>query len=195
MHGVGDVGTEGAACIYSDDLGGTWKSGIPVSYNASYARPDECQPVSVSSYQNLLMTMRDEANSHHPLWTTSYDGGISWEEATVQVNLTAATCDASLVAINITGKYTLFFSRPASTERENMEIHTSPDQTGAKWSLLAQLWKGPAAYSCMQPMKEQNAVGVLYENGEKSAYERITFAMVHYEVHHGTDGGDIEDNI
>lgn len=179
---VGDVTTQGSACIYSDDDGGTWRAGIPVSYNASYASPNECQPVQISTYGNILMTMRDESNSHHPLWTSSYDGGVSWDTAYVQPNLTTATCDASFVALNISAKERLFFSHPDSTERENMVVHYSPDRTGAEWHVLAQLWHGPAAYSCMQGLPEHSAVAVLYENGEKGPYEKITFAMVRYEI-------------
>ncbi|XP_065189464.1 sialidase-1-like isoform X2 [Sycon ciliatum] len=174
-----DISESGAACIYSDDFGGTWKSGVPVPYNSSLMSPDECQPVLISKYGNLLMTTRDERNSHHPLWTQSYDSGESWEEALVQTNLTSATCDTSMVAKNVTGKIRLFYSHPASTVRENMEVHWKNLNDDTPWTLLAKLWAGPAGYSCMTMMPLDN-VGVLYENGEKSTYEKITFAKINY---------------
>ena len=48
---------------------------------------------------------------------------------------------------------------------------------GATWSEVAQLASGPSAYSCITPVGDRK-VGVVYERGEVSPYEKIVFAVI-----------------
>ena len=57
-----------------------------------------------------------------------------------------------------------------------MTVHSSSDG-GKSWTVLAQLWKGPAAYSCLASRGE-SAIALLYERGERGAYEDITLAVI-----------------
>jgi sialidase-1 len=55
-----------------------------------------------------------------------------------------------------------------------MTVRISRDG-GRTWNLLKALHPGPAAYSNLISLK-RGYIGLLYERGEKSAYETITFA-------------------
>ena len=69
----------------------------------------------------------------------------------------------------------LLFSNPASTKtRERMTIRYSADD-GRTWSNGKVLHAGRAAYSCLTSLPE-GQVGCLYEGGEHTAYETLTFA-------------------
>ena len=46
---------------------------------------------------------------------------------------------------------------------------------GATWPVAKLLHAGPAAYSALAVLPD-GRIGCLYERGQKSAYERITFA-------------------
>ncbi|MFH1269310.1 MAG: sialidase family protein, partial [Planctomycetota bacterium] len=46
---------------------------------------------------------------------------------------------------------------------------------------------GPSAYSCLTVLKD-GTIGLLYENGQKTAYEKLTFAR--FNVEWLTDGQD-----
>ena len=49
------------------------------------------------------------------------------------------------------------------------------DDEGATWACARVVHDGPAAYSSLVVLPK-GAVGLLYERGDRSAYERITFA-------------------
>ena len=76
-------------------------------------------------------------------------------------------------------KNRLLFANPASLERKNMAVRLSYDE-GHTWSAAKTLHAGPSAYSCLTVLADLTA-GCLYERGEHSAYEKITFARFNVE--------------
>ncbi|MBL8177292.1 MAG: exo-alpha-sialidase [Bryobacterales bacterium] len=150
--------------VYSDDHGATWKVGGIVGDTMNESAIAELPDGS------LLFNMRSYAGKNRRAIARSRDGGITFEPATLDEALIEPVCQASLIRH---GK-TLLFANPASTRRENMTVRVSRDG-GKSWALVKALHPGPSAYSNLISLKRGYA-GLLYERGEKSAYETITFA-------------------
>jgi sialidase-1 len=138
------------------------------------AGSDECQAVQLKD-NDILINMRN-----HPaqpgkgrLVATSQDGGRTWSKPSHDSALIEPGCQASL--IRIADRDVLLFSNPASTRRERMTVKLSRDG-GQTWPVARVLHSGPSAYSCLAALPGAGTIGCLYEQGEKSPYERITFA-------------------
>lgn len=150
--------------IYSDDHGASWKVGGIVGDTMNESAIAELTDGS------LLFNMRSYAGKNRRAVARSSDGGLSFAQATLDEALIEPVCQASLIRH---GK-ALLFANPASTKRENMTVRISRDN-GKTWSLVKAVHPGPAAYSNLISLKGGH-IGLLYERGEKSAYESITFA-------------------
>ena len=75
---------------------------------------------------------------------------------------------------------TVYFSNPASkTHRDQMTVKKSSNG-GETWEIGTPIFGGPSAYSNLVPIgvPVSNSYGVVFENGEQVAYERISFAEV-----------------
>ena len=73
---------------------------------------------------------------------------------------------------------TLFFSNPdSSSERTHMTLKASSD-SGVSWHVDTPIFAGHSAYSVVVPLIDATRVGVVYERGEASPYERVTLAIV-----------------
>jgi sialidase-1 len=153
--------------IYSDDHGGTWKLG-----GAIHEKVNECQVVERPD-GTLLMNMRSYHGKNRRAISTSQDAGLTWSPSTLDEALVEPVCQASLLR-DPRDPNRLFFSNPASTQRERMTVRLSQD-SGRSWLISKVLHTGPAAYSCLTVLPD-GTIGCLYERGEKSAYEKITFA-------------------
>jgi sialidase-1 len=55
-----------------------------------------------------------------------------------------------------------------------MTVKLSYDE-GETWRVAKTLHPGPSAYSCLTVLQD-GSIGMLYERGEASLYERISFA-------------------
>jgi hypothetical protein len=157
--------------IYSDDHGATWNLGPAVGPDCN-----ECQVAELSDGR-LMLNMRSYRGANRRLISYSNDQGQSWSEPVEDPALVEPVCQASLIRYDATdnfGSGVLLFSNPASTRRENMTVRYSPDD-GKTWTAARRLHAGPAAYSCLTILAN-HTIGCLYERGEKSAYEKITFA-------------------
>jgi sialidase-1 len=121
--------------------------------------------------------MRSYHGKNRRAIATSQDGGLTWSETTLDEALIEPVCQASLVtypSAAADGPHQVLFSNPASTKRENMTVRLSQDE-GRTWPIARSLHTGPAAYSALVVLPDQT-IGCLYERGDKSAYEKITFA-------------------
>lgn len=151
--------------ILSDDQGKTWKLG-------GSAQPDtnECAVVELND-GSLLLNMRSYHGKNRRALARSADGGMTWKDLGLDHTLIEPVCQASFVRYD---KRNLLFSNPASTRRERMTVRVSGDEAKT-WSARRVLHEGPAAYSALGVLKDKS-VGCLYERGDQSPYERITFA-------------------
>jgi sialidase-1 len=166
-HQVAGGGLKESHVINSEDRGTSWKLGGAVGPAC-----DESQVVELASGA-LLLNMRSYRGNHRRLVARSQDGGATWSRPIEDPALLEPVCQASL--LRIPGpRSALLFANPASLKREKLTIRRSLDE-GKTWPLVRVLHEGPAAYSCLTVLPD-GSIGCLYENGENSPYERITFA-------------------
>jgi sialidase-1 len=158
--------------LLSDDHGATWRIG-----GRSGRELDSGELVLNMRNYNRQKQARAVARST--------DGGESFGEVTWDETLPEPICQAGMVTVcasrggGVVERW-LAFSNPASpNRRERMLVRVSYDG-GRGWHTAALLHGQAAAYSCLVDLSEgsSNAVGCLYERGQKSPYERITFQRI-----------------
>ena len=159
----GEVRERYAHVIYSDDHGVTWKLGGSAGPDANESTVAELPNGS------LMLNMRSYAGRNRRLVSKSTDGGLTWTDPVDDAALVEPVCEGSLLR---TGKVILF-SNPASNTRERLAIKVSRDG-GKTWPVEKVIHQGPAAYSNLVELVD-HSIGLLYENGAKSPYEKITF--------------------
>jgi sialidase-1 len=174
-HYVAGSQAAGSHVIFSDDHGATWKLGGTVGDGVN-----ECQVAELGD-GTLLLNMRNTPARPGAgrAVATSADAGMSWSRPVRHPELVEPACQASLIgfldrASADRGRLRLLFANPASGKRERMTVRASSDG-GKTWPEAGLLHAGPSAYSCLAVLPDRT-VGCLYERGEKSPYERISFA-------------------
>ncbi len=161
----------GSHIIYSDDHGATWKSG-----GEALPQTNECQVVELED-GSLMLNMRSHRGQLCRTVALSGDGGLTFSEGKPDETLVEPVCQASF--LRYTGKAAhgmsrLIFSNPASIRRNMMTVRMSCDE-GKTWPVMKLLDHRFSAYSCLTVLPDME-IGLLYEVGEKDAYETITFA-------------------
>jgi sialidase-1 len=131
----------------------------------------------------LVCNLRSTSGRGRRAVSTSTDDGQTWSMLTHHEQLIGPVCQAGLLTVpaKLTpdGREWLVLCNPASSKRERLTLKVSFDG-GATWPRQRLLNAGPAAYSCLT-LLPQGGIGVLYERGERSASEAITFARVPLE--------------
>lgn len=164
--------------ISSDDRGRTWSLGA-----SSNAGTNESQIVELADGR-LMLNMRN----HPPkpknarMVAISTDFGRTLSEAAPDPALVEPPAQASLLRLTTAkthGRNRLLFANPASTRRERLTVRLSYDE-GATWPLSRMVHEGPAAYSSLVALPDLS-IGLLFERGDRSPYERITFARLPLE--------------
>ena len=166
VYSVRSKGDEYAShTAYSDDHGKTWKLGGETGKS-------QCEPqVAELADGTLIMNMRQTAGNKCRGVAKSSDGGETWTAVADDRTLIESECQASFIA----HKNMLLFSNPAhDSKRVDMTIRLSSDG-GKTWPVSKLIHRGPTAYSCMAVLPD-GSVGILYERGDRSPYEKITFA-------------------
>lgn len=157
--------------IFSDDHGATWHIGGVVGPECN-----ESQAVELGD-GSVLLNMRSYRGLNRRLVATSQDGGLTFSAPRDDPALIEPVCQASIIrypGANNVGTSRLLFSNPASTKREKLTVRLSDDE-GKTWPVAKELCSGPSAYSCLTVLPDKQ-IGCLYERGNKSPYEAITFA-------------------
>jgi sialidase-1 len=157
--------------IASRDHGATW--------NLSTAAIPATPPTSESAIAeladgSLLLSMRDESRSGQRAWARwewKHDV-MSGRWSDPWLTVPDPTCMASLLRHP---RGPLLFSNPNDPKRRvAMTVRASTDG-GKTWNAGRLLDGRPSAYSCMTMLRD-GRVGVLYETGDKSGIETLTFA-------------------
>ena len=165
------AGVHHAVNAYSDDHGQTWHRGAFIgdgtdeSHNVELPRGVVLQNMRATQ-GNLRLTAR------------STDGGITFGPVTSDPSLPDPECNASIARYHRGKSDLLLFTNAAGTKREKLTLKVSPDQ-GQTWSPHQVLTPGPAAYSVVIALHD-GTIAILYENGAKTSYERITFVRLPY---------------
>lgn len=165
-----------AQLLYSDDRGENWKLGGVVRE----AGGNESSVAELSD-GTLMLNMRNYNRKEGKCrsYVLSRDGGETVSETDYLSDLIEPICQGSLINYEKDGKPTscLLFSNPASVEkRERMSVRLSRDD-GKTWQECREVYAGPSAYSDLVVLGD-GRVGLLYELGEKDAYERIGFTLL-----------------
>jgi sialidase-1 len=174
-HAESGTGVHRSHIVYSDDGGAHWTLGASAD-----AGTNESQIVELSDGR-LLLNMRN----HPPkaenlrLVAISRDGGRTLSAATPVPALIEPPAQASLIAAGgptAADRRRLIFANPASTKRERLTVRVSEDD-GATWPVARVVHEGPAAYSSLATLPD-GSIGLLFARGDRSPYERITFARL-----------------
>jgi sialidase-1 len=163
--------------IYSDDHGKKWHLGGSTEGNT-----DENQIVELTD-GSLLLNIRNYRDKGHRGVSMSKDGGLTWSKITSDPTLIEPVCQASFIRYTESPQFMknrLLFSNPASeTERIKLTVRVSYDE-GKTWPVAKLLNAGPSGYSCLTVLPDMK-IGCLYERGEHSSIEKVTFARFSLE--------------
>ena len=171
--------------LSSDDHGKTWQISAPAA-----PMVNECQVAELKD-GSLMLNMRSYRSKGCRAVATTNDGGKTWSKIIDDTQLTEPKCQASLIRYTDVrdgfSRNRLLFVNPANRSRRvNMTVRLSYDE-GKTWPISKVIHPGPSAYSCLAVLKD-GTIGLLYENGRISAYEKLTFARFNLEWL--TDGRD-----
>jgi sialidase-1 len=172
-HAMAGTAVHHSHIIFSNDGGKTWQLG-----GRADAGTNESQVVELADGR-LMLNMRNHPPKpeNFRMVATSDDLGRTWSRAAPDPALIEPPAQASLVRLSTAkaqDRDRLLFSNPASARRERMTVRASYDE-GATWPVSRVIHEGPAAYSSLVVLAD-GSLGLLFERGDRSPYERITFA-------------------
>ena len=155
--------------LFSDDHGHSWQM-------SNLMGTDINEPTMVElDDHTLLLNARNRTGNR--AMVSSSDGGDNWSEVSYHKDLIEPGCQGSFIKYSVKGKSILLFSNPAdSKQRKNMTVRMSNDN-GKTWPVKKVIYEGPSAYSCLTILPN-GKIGLLYENGAESPYERISFVSL-----------------
>jgi sialidase-1 len=164
--------------FFSDDGGRSWHLGA-----SSGAGTNESQVVELTDGR-LMLNMRNHPPKpeNFRMIATSADGGQTLSVASPDPALLEPPAQASLIRMTSAkthGRSRLLFANPASSKRERMTVRLSYDE-GTSWPVARVVHDGPAAYSSLVVLPDMS-IGLLFERGDRSPYERIAFARLTLE--------------
>lgn len=172
-HAEAATGVHRSHLVLSDDGGRSWRLGA-----SSEAGTNESQVVELTDGR-LMLNMRNHPAKpeNFRMIATSADGGETLSVAYADRALIEPPAQASILRMSSArtqDRDRLLFANPASTKRERLTVRLSYDE-GRSWTVSRVLHEGPAAYSSLVVLRNRS-IGLLFERGERSPYERITFA-------------------
>ncbi|WP_406111415.1 glycoside hydrolase [Streptomyces sp. NBC_01003] len=174
----GDTGTEGkydgGHCLLSDDRGRTWRLGYVDDHPDGYVNVNETTAVELPDGRLYFNARNDSPAPGTRADATSEDGGESLVKAfRPQAGLVGPVVEGSLLRLG----EVLLFAGPADPGfRALMSVRASEDE-GVTWRVAHTVDGLPAAYSDLV-RADTETVGLLYETGDFSAYETITFRRI-----------------
>ncbi len=178
-HGLIDLETKTpmgyiSHVIYSDDHGENWQIGANI-----HEGTNECTLVCRAD-GTLVINMRNIPHCHCRSLAVSFDGGMSFTDFRRDETLPDPCCQGSMLPIETKdGEVILLSNASHSSARLNMSIHESHDG-GATWQNGLTVDEGISAYSDMT-VPEEGTLGLVYEGGERSLYEKIIWNLYRVE--------------
>lgn len=172
-HAEAKSGIHRSHLFFSDDSGRSWTLGA-----SSDPGTNESQVVELAD-GGLLLNMRNHPPKPENLRmiARSTDGGRTLSAPVPDRALVEPPAQASLLRLSSAGtadRNRLIFANPASTARERMTVRLSYDE-GQTWAVSRVINDGPSAYSSLVVLPDRS-IGLLFERGDRTPYERITFA-------------------
>ena len=174
--------------VFSDDGGRSWQIG-----GSADAGTNESQVVELADGR-LMLNMRNHPPKaeNFRMVATSDDGGRTWSQAKPDRALIEPPAQASLLRWTTAaagGRNRLLFSNPASARRERMTVRSERRRGRDAGRSSRVVHEGPAAYSSLVVLPDRS-IGLLFERGDRSPYEKITFVRLTLEwLTEGRDRG------
>lgn len=159
-----DGSTYHSHVITSDDGGDHWHVGgiMPPGSNESTVA------------NGLYINCRNQDGGHRIVgW--SADDGDSFGLTRVDTTLVDPVCQGSTLRL---GDGRLLFANPAGGGRSALTVRVSGDD-GQTWIVTDVVHEGPSAYSDLCALPD-GQVGLFYECGDASPYERLVYATAAY---------------
>jgi len=177
-HAEAATGIHRSHLVLSDDRGVTWQLGASADDGTN-----ESQVVELADGR-LMLNMRNHPPKpeNFRLIATSPDGGRTLSTATPNRALIEPPAQASFLRFTRhppADRDRLLFANPAAARRERMTVRLSHDE-GATWPIARVVHDGPAAYSSLVVLSD-SSIGLLYERGAASPYDRMTFTRFSLE--------------
>ncbi|MEV7191474.1 sialidase family protein [Streptomyces sp. NPDC093510] len=178
-----DNGTEGkyngGHCLLSDDDGATWRIGYIDDNVNGYINVNETTVAELPDGRLYFNTRNDSPAPGNRADAHSRDGGVSLAKPfRPQAGLTGPVVEGSVLQLR--DPDVLLFSGPADPGfRALMSVRRSTDG-GVTWQVAHTVDGLPAAYSDLSRL-DAGTVGLLYETGDFSAYETISFRRIPVE--------------
>ncbi|MFF1375626.1 exo-alpha-sialidase [Streptomyces sp. NPDC058308] len=175
-----DNGTEGkyngGHCLLSDDAGETWRIGYVDDNTDGYINVNETTAAELPDGRLYFNTRNDSPAPGNRADAHSRDGGESLlKPFRPQASLTGPVVEGSVLQLRAPDL--LLFSGPADPGfRALMTVRGSVDG-GTTWRALHTVDGLPAAYSDLVRV-DGESVGLLYETGDFSAYETVSFRRI-----------------
>lgn len=165
----------GAHVLYSDDHGETWRMSQPIKPGCNESQVTELWDGT------LAMNMRSYNNQHCRAVSFSNDGGETWSEIGHDYQLVESVCQASILNYGLfqEKQMHLFLNPAVPSGRNHLTLKTSFDDCRS-WSNGKLVYAGPAAYSCLTKLPD-GRIGMFFEAGKKSAYEKLIFVAIEPE--------------
>ena len=158
------------ANAYSDDGGKTWRMGKPAGTNVNESKVIELRDGTVM--QNIRHNGGAD-DTRMRFVALSRDGGVTFGPMKAVPALIDPLVNADILRYD--AQRAILFSNPADgKERARLTVRASFDEAQT-WPVARVVHEGPAAYSTMVVLPD-GTIGLLYERGDKSPYEKITFA-------------------
>ncbi|MEU6989145.1 sialidase family protein [Streptomyces sp. NPDC046465] len=185
-----DNGTEGkyngGHCLLSDDAGDTWRIGYVDDNTDGYINVNETTASELPDGRLYFNTRNDSPAPGNRADAHSTDGGESLlRPFRPQACLTGPVVEGSVLQLR--DPDLLLFSGPADPGfRALMTVRGSADG-GTTWRTVHTVDGLPAAYSDLVRV-DGETVGLLYETGDFSAYETVSFRRVPVADLVGTSG-------
>lgn len=154
--------------VYSDDEGATWK----VSDTKAYDGGDEAKLVEESDGTVIMSTRRSGERG----FSSSRDGGNTWENPYMQKELWGNSCNADMLVYS---DDLYIHTMPNAADRRNLTIYASKDK-GKTWPYKFVINELPAAYSTLVKCAD-GKIGVYYEDGTMSDHYSMNFLTIPVE--------------
>ena len=168
-------GANGTAALYSDD-GQSWTLGTPVPFDVGVVSGGESQLVddkrTPTSLSMVIRVSSHDVLLNHAL-AQSDDGGATWRNASLLLNVTGPTCQGSIARLSdgsivVAAPHYPHWRYPA--DRKNMSLFVyAPGDTLKIHPKVVGVWRGPSAYSGMDTEGEF----VMFEGGATYRYASV----------------------
>ncbi|MEU4032915.1 sialidase family protein [Streptomyces collinus] len=160
-------------CLLSDDRGANWYLGYLDENTDGYVNVNETTAAELPDGRVYLNTRNDSPSPGNRADAHSRDGGRTLVKPfRPQAGLAGPVCEAAVLQLR--DPDLLLFSGPADpAARALMTLRASTDG-GTTWRTAHTVDGLPAAYSDLVRV-DRDTVGLLYETGDFSAYETVTF--------------------